>query len=68
MHCSRASNHKHPEAPVDAKVIHHVNMENKRVKDVTDAILYDLLPAAIAVATQEVDEVHQELTWDLCQV
>ena len=43
-------------------------MENKRVKDVTDAIMYDLLPAAIASVTYEVDEVPQELTWDLSQV
>ncbi len=43
-------------------------MENKRVKEVTDAIMYDLLPAAIACATQEIDEVPQDLTWESCQV
>lgn len=48
--------------------MNHVDVENKRVKDVTDAILFDLLPAAIARVTQEIDDVPQELTWDLCQV
>ncbi|KAA6429320.1 MAG: hypothetical protein FRX49_00715, partial [Trebouxia sp. A1-2] len=42
-------------------------MENKRVKEVTDAIMYDLLPAAIACATKEIDEVPQDLTWESCQ-
>ena len=52
----------------DPKVLSHVDMENKRVKEVTDAIMYDLLPAAIACATQEIDEVAQDLTWESCQV
>ena len=50
------------------KMLNHIDAENKRVKDVTDAIMYDLLPAAIASVTQEVDEVPQELTCDICQV
>ena len=66
--CSRASDIKAESFSADTKVLNHVDMENKRVKDVTDAILYDLLPAAIASVTQEVDEVPQDLTWDLCQV
>ncbi|KAL0041632.1 hypothetical protein WJX79_010152 [Trebouxia sp. C0005] len=51
----------------DPKVLSHIDMENKRVKEVTDAIMYDLLPAAIACATKEIDEVPQDLTWESCQ-
>ena len=66
--CSQASNNKTETFPAESKVLNHVDLENKRVKDVTDAILYDLLPAAIACVTHEVDEVPHELTWDLSQV
>ena len=66
--CSRASENKTETFPVESKVLNHVDVENQRVKDVTDAIMYDLLPAAIAYVTQEVDEVPQELTWELSQV
>lgn len=66
--CSRASDKETETCPAESKLYDHADMENKRVKDVTDAIMYDLLPAAIACVTQEVDEVPQELTWDLSQV
>ena len=66
--CSQASNNKTETCSAESKVLNHVDLENKRVKDVTDAIIYDMLPAAIASVTQEVDEVPQELTWDFSQV
>ncbi len=66
--CSRKADRKVEGQRGDTKVFNHVEVENKRVKEVTDAIMYDLLPAAIASATQEIDEVPQELTWELCQV
>ena len=66
--CSRKIDTR-AEGPSGQKaVLHNVNLENKRVKEVTDAILYDLLPAAIASATNATDEASQELTPDLCQV
>ena len=68
LKCSSASNVSRQDAPVSTTAMNHVDVENKRVKDVTDAILFDLLPAAIARVTQEIDDVPQELTWDLCQV
>ena len=66
--CSGASETQGESLPVDPKVSSHVELENKRLKEVTDAILYELLPAAIATVTQESDEAPQELTWDSCQV
>ncbi len=66
--CSRIADRKAEGQAGDPKVLSHVDMENKRVKEVTDAIMYDLLPAAIACATQEIDEVPQDLTWESCQV
>ena len=66
--CSCASETQGESLPADPTVSSHVELENKRLKEVTDAILYELLPAAIATVTHEVDNVPQELTWDLCQV
>ncbi|DBB08446.1 TPA: hypothetical protein ACH3X3_008597 [Trebouxia sp. C0006] len=66
MH-SRNADRKAEGQAGDPKVLSHVDMENKRVKEVTDAIMYDLLPAAIACATQEIDKVPQDLTWESCQ-
>ena len=66
--CSRASDNKSESVPAEPKVLNHVEVENKRVKDVTDAIMYDLLPAAIASVTQENDHIPQDLTWELSQV
>lgn len=66
--CSRASDNKPESVPAEPKVLNHVEVENNRVKDVTDAIMYDLLPAAIASVTQENDQIPQDLTWELSQV
>lgn len=66
--CSGASETPAENLPADPKVSSHVDVENRRLKEVTDAIMYELLPAAIATVTQEIDETPQELTRDLCQV
>lgn len=66
--CSGASDNTTETLPAESNFLNHVDLENNRVKDVTDAIMYDLLPAAIAAVTQEVDEVPQELTWNLSKV
>lgn len=41
----------------------HVELEAKRVKHLSEAILYDLLPSALTAATQ-----GAELSWESSQV
>lgn len=60
---SRRKNRK--QDTVDSRVLSHVELETKRVKEATEAVLYDLLPAAISVVTGEDTE---ELTWLKSQV
>ena len=68
LHRSRKADNKAEGTAGQKAVLHNVNLENKRVKEVTDAILYDLLPNAIASATNETEEACQELRPELCQV
>ena len=60
---SRRKNRK-PET-FDSRVLSHVELETKRVKEATEAVLYDFLPAAISVVTAEDTE---DLTWLKSQV
>ena len=48
----------------DPRILTHIELETKRVKYATEAVLYDLLPAAVAVATEKDTE---ELNWERCQ-
>lgn len=48
----------------DPRILTHIELETERVKDATEAVLYDLLPAAVAVATENDTE---ELNWKRCQ-
>ena len=49
----------------DSQLASHVELEAKRVKQVTEAILYELLPAVLSAA---IEDANTELSWEKCQV
>lgn len=53
---------------LEARLQHHMDLEDQRVKDLTEGVLYDLLPAALDVMLPNCEDPMQELDADRCRV
>lgn len=53
---------------LDQKMQHQLDSEDKRVKELTEAVLYDFLPAALNVMLPAAEDPLQELDGDRCRV
>lgn len=53
---------------LEAKLQRHMDCEDRRVKELTEGVLYDLLPAALDVMLPNCEDPLQELDADRCRV
>lgn len=53
---------------IEAKLQHHIEHEDRRVKELTEAILYDFVPSAMDVMLVPTDDPASELHVDRCRV
>lgn len=53
---------------LEAKLQQHMDCEDRRVKELTESILYDFLPAALNVMLPMCEDPLQELDADRCRV
>lgn len=53
--------------PLQQKLQHHIDREDRRIKELTEAILYDFLPRALRAAAGG-DDIPRELTPQKCRV
>ena len=52
----------------EQKLQHHMDSEDQRVKELTECVLYDFLPAALNVMLPRTDDTSAELDADTCRV
>lgn len=53
---------------IEAKLQHHIEHEDRRVKELTEAILYDFVPSAMDAMLVPTDDPASELHVDRCRV
>lgn len=53
---------------MESKLSAHMDLEDRRVKELTEGILYDFLPAALNVMLPRCEDPLQELDADRCRV
>ncbi len=52
----------------EQKLQHHMDSEDQRVKELTECVLYDFLPAALNVMLPRTEDTSAELDADKCRV
>ena len=52
----------------EQKLQHHMDSEDQRVKELTECVLYDFLPAALNVMLPRAEDSAAELDADKCRV
>lgn len=53
---------------LEQKLQHHMDCEDRRVKELTEGVLYDFLPAALNVMLPNCEDPLMELDPDRCRV
>lgn len=66
--CTAAGRHKRHLQQLEAKLNRHMDCEDRRVKELTEGVLYDLLPAALDVMLPSSEDPLQELHAERCRV